>query len=662
MASTWKINGTSTAALNVSNLKIKLCNHAEDVATWTCEGDGIADSARWAYGDTVDIKMGSTRVFQGVVTSIPREGTGEAERVSYEARGGWYWLGKCFYTQKWSVGESGARQSKTRVVLGGESPNTQIRDILSRAMSAGAPIAIGTVSVASVKPPADEQVDLTCANAIDRLLSWFPDTAVWFDYSGGGSPRINLRRRAALSSLTLPVAQAAESVSATPRHDLVVPGVEIVYEITSTKNDKTFRDVRLDSAGDAGALGAARFTIALDGAHQNNVWQSVRADRIWEADLEDPDWWVKRLPELKGWTGPNGTGKPVIHTDFKFPKADGSILNHELVSGSIAPWMRCASASAAIVCTASYSLGGETFQDVTLRANLTLTNAHTGVYSFCQSKQEAEAVPQGLAAQIHDAVKHLYWQGQIKYVGEDPPRLLSPGNRLNLSGGLSAWESMNSAIQTVELAADTGSTVISFGPPEHLGPQDLVQLAQANRKRRATTAQTTRNQPEISATEPVLGGQGPASSAAISGGRGGSQGTWAFEATATPDSGGSTYTVKVRGGTAQAVGGRTAVFPDLTATVSNGEYFYIRFSLWNNNFEPTCYWYNDSTGATGTIEHGQTLPTPSGNARFIVLVLCKVDSSIPGAIVQYRAGAIDIDATLAAGVAGSGITVRTISS
>ena len=563
MTSTWKINGTSTADLNVSSLKIVLRNHAEDEATWTCEGDGIATAARWAYGDTVDIKMGSTRVFQGVVTSIPREGTGEAERVKYEARGGWYFLSKCFYMQKWSVGESGAQQSKTRVVLGGESPNTQIRDILTCAINAGAPIDIGTISVASVKPPADEQVDLTCANAVDRLLAWFPDTAVWFDYSGGGNPRINLKRRASLSALTLPVAQAAESVSATPRHDLVVPGVEIVYEITSTRNGKTFRDVRIDSAPTASALsalGAARFTIALDGEHQNNVWQAVQADRIWESDLEDPDWWVKRLPELKGWTGPDGTGKPVIHTDFKFPKAEGSILNHELVSGSIAPWMRCASTSAAIVCTASYALGGETFENVTLRASLTLTNAHTGVYSFCQSKQEAEAVPQGLAAQIHAAVKHLYYQGQIRYAGEDPPRILSPGNRLNLSGGLPAWNGMNSAIQTVEIVADTGSTTISFGPPEHLGPQDLVQLAQANRKRRATTAQTTRNQPEISATELVLGGQGPASSATISGGRGGSvQNTKDFHAVLEWDQA-TGYKISWRGGTASVLGGSPATF------------------------------------------------------------------------------------------------------
>ncbi|MBQ9344076.1 MAG: hypothetical protein IJT88_02545 [Kiritimatiellae bacterium] len=142
---------------------------------------------------------------------------------------------------------------------------------------------------------------------------------------------------------------------------------------------------------------------------------------------------------------------------------------------------------------------------------------------------------------------------------------------------------------------------------------------------------------------------------------------WAFEATATPELDGDgdptgNYAVNIRGGTAQAIGGGTAVFPDHSfSRINDEEFFYIRFFLWDNTFEPTCYWYNDPTGAACTIEHGQTLPVSADNTRFITLVLCKVDSTVPGAIVQYRAGAIDIDATLAAGVAGSGITVRNIS-
>lgn len=142
---------------------------------------------------------------------------------------------------------------------------------------------------------------------------------------------------------------------------------------------------------------------------------------------------------------------------------------------------------------------------------------------------------------------------------------------------------------------------------------------------------------------------------------------WAFEATATadPDHPGN-FNVSILGGSAQAVGGGTAIAQNASFTnIPNGELFFLRLSIWDTNYEPTLYWHYgngwDTTGLTCQVEHAQALPTPSGNERWIALVLAKLDTSVAGNIVQYRAGAIDVSATLAAGVAGSGITVRTIS-
>lgn len=179
---------------------------------------------------------------------------------------------------------------------------------------------------------------------------------------------------------------------------------------------------------------------------------------------------------------------------------------------------------------------------------------------------------------------------------------------------------------------------------------------------------TVRSSPTVSVSTTANGTTLTAASPAASSASRSAITPWAFEATATPELDANDeltglYTVNILGGTAQATGGPTAVFPSLAAeNVADGEFFYIRFMLWDNNFAPTCYWYNDATGAACTIEHAQALPTSADNSRFVTLVICKLDSSYPGAIIQYRAGAIDIDATLAAGVAGSGITVRTIAS
>lgn len=492
----WKIGLSSggvrstCAELNVSNLKIVLRNHAEDVATWTCEGDDITSSARFAYGSDISIwkeESGlTTRVFRGVVTSIPREGAGTGERVSYEAKGGWYFLEKAYYTQSWAVGENDTAQAKTRVVLGygpngTVTPSSQLSDIIHCAIAAGAPIGYAFASVSNVKLPADEQVDLTCAAAINRILSWFPDTAVWFVYSGTGNPVICMQRRAQLEStaLSLPVEGAADNVSVTPRYDLQVPGVQILFEITSASSTKKFRDVVEQTAGNYTALGAAHFTISLDGGHANWLFNSIHSTPVSAGDLIDPDWWAARVPELAGWTD------VVFGSGSSLPTSGHKTLDHVLDRGAVQPWQDEIAETVTLWATVSYtSAEGDKFADRRIAVTLTMTDAETGVYSFLQSRQSAESVPEGLAAQIYAAVSHLYYEGKISYVGDSPPYVGTyPGRVLNLTGGLTAWATMNSSIQSVEHDVDTGTTTFSFGPPEHLGPQDLAQLALANRKR-----------------------------------------------------------------------------------------------------------------------------------------------------------------------------------
>lgn len=543
MAVTWKIglsdgitgggasNASTTAELNVSNLKITLRNHAEDTASWTCEGDGLASTARFPYGTDISVWKveGSTvtRVFRGVVTSIPRQGSGAAERVDYEAKGGWYWLTKCFYTQTWATGSSNTPQSKTRVVLGygpngTVTPTAQIQAIVNCAIAADAPISLGSASVCSVKLPADEQVDLTCADALNRILAWFPDTVVWFDYSGDSAPAIHLQRRASLSPVTLPVSQAAESVTATPRHDLVVPGVEMIFEITSASGNQQFRDVVVERAPDpfptgADALGAARFTIQLDGGHADYLFNSLQSVPVTAADLRSAAWWAARIPELAGWSNVTfATPYPSL------PTVGTKTLDHELVRGAVQPWQDEIARTVTLKATVSYtSAAGDQFANRVISVTLTMTDAETGVYSFLQSRQAAEDVPRGLAAQVYAAVSHLYYEGRVSYAGDSPPYLdKSIGSRFNLSGGPgNAWASMDSAIQAIEYAVGAGTTTFSFGPPEHLGPQDLVQLALANRKRLECRSQKLYNSSAADiADTPTIGGPATLQDTGVGGG------------------------------------------------------------------------------------------------------------------------------------------------
>lgn len=300
MAVIWKINGYTLDELGITDLKITFANHADDVATWTCDGTDVDATPDHDFPVGTDIAITRAEnvqrriIFQGRITATPRQGSGTASRIAYEARGGWYWLGKVFYTQPWKAGESGT-QSKTRVILGYNpstgapwSGDSQIAHILACA-AAKAPIAAGTVSTLSMVLPADEEVDLTCADAINRVLAWAPDTAVWCDHSQS-TPVLHFRKidgsqAGDVRNIEVHPVQGAESLQIVPRHDLVVPGVEIVYEITSAnQSGKRFRDVVVDNggwngttgaAGDPDALGAAHFTIQLDGGSVRQLYQSV---------------------------------------------------------------------------------------------------------------------------------------------------------------------------------------------------------------------------------------------------------------------------------------------------------------------------------------------------------------------------------------------------
>lgn len=536
MASTWYINDTDLATLGVTDLKIKFCNRADDVATWTCDGKALDSVASFATGTGITIKKGSSSVFRGVLTSLPRYGTGTGQRISYEARGGWYFLGKVFYTQKWPKSVSGLLHSKTRVVLGYEgndsgthgqqcSASRQLKDIVTVAHNKAASHIAGSTSyidVSSIKLPADEEVDLTCADAINRVLRWFPDTVVWFDHTQS-PPVCHMKRRADISDIQYLSAANAEEVELTPRDDLVVPGVSIDYEITSASSNKTYKDVQTDSAnaGNPSALGAAHFTVQLDGGSSHYLWQSVTSEALPStrpaATVAGMTAWgnfiQQYIPELDR----TGTFEDfsLVSPDVWPPRYQvpgtqtHKILDHVLLRGEIQPWMADKyAAETRLEFKASYTDGdGNTYVDRKFRVTLALTNCQSGIYNFRENVTPAEEVPEGLAKAIYDAVGTLYHEGRAVVVDDDPPDIASPGQKLSISGVLPSGSAV-CLVQSAEWDVGRGRSTVSFGPPQHVGVQDLVELAQANRKRKSSVSAGSYKTSEVTRTEQSIGGVG----------------------------------------------------------------------------------------------------------------------------------------------------------
>lgn len=96
-----------------------------------------------------------------------------------------------------------------------------------------------------------------------------------------------------------------------------------------------------------------------------------------------------------------------------------------------------------------------------------------------------ETAPVGLAQTLHEAVSVLHYEGRFRLSEEECQGGIAPGNVLNLSNGITAWATMRAVVQSVSFNLDAGATEIVFGPPQHLGLQDYINLLIGNRNRNA---------------------------------------------------------------------------------------------------------------------------------------------------------------------------------
>lgn len=131
----------------------------------------------------------------------------------------------------------------------------------------------------------------------------------------------------------------------------------------------------------------------------------------------------------------------------------------------------------------SYATLGESVTSRELSHTLVVTNAKSGIYKMVSEKREAEPEPAGLAASLYASLGALQHEGRCVLVGAQHFGVARPGHSIRLSGGPDSWATMNAVVQSVELDVAAERTTVSFGPPSRLGPQDLFQLLQANRKR-----------------------------------------------------------------------------------------------------------------------------------------------------------------------------------
>ena len=305
------------------------------------------------------------------------------------------------------------------------------------------------------------------------------------------------------------------------RPDLQRSGVVLIYTRTNRANEAVWETREIDDypvSSSPSSPAVLTRTIALAGgvANQTILTQKIDVDPITQADLVFTSpvtsgsqftalstWWKNHAPELRA---PGITLK--AFRNGTRTKDDGTSYTvacaRELVKGAITDWMMDNQGIDAeqqlIAVEVAYEITDP--DDATRKENVikqlsaivTATSAQTQTYSFtaATSYTPAEATPTGLARAIYDAISVLVFDGRVQLTERDPtlPNLL--GYTLNLFGGLAAWKTMAAHIQRHEVRLDSGRTLLTFGPPKQLGPDDLVELYRVNRNRQPVTSYMTR--------------------------------------------------------------------------------------------------------------------------------------------------------------------------
>lgn len=491
----------SFAFWRISHATRVLKNQSVDSVTLEREGD--SPSPPFTFGASIKIYRAQQLWFQGIVTETPSFSTARKEYQRYVISGPWWFLERTIYQQKWKEVDSISNEEdeesslhniyKSHLILGQDengnpiSIGEQIGDIIDYlSEEVHVPIALDPQINLPIFIPYDECKDLSCAEVIQRLLRWAPDTVSFFDYTGD-IPCLYLKRQHQLETQVIDLSQKHTGLTELhirPRYDLQIPAVVLKFEKTHTSNGKIWSTIETQAypiGSDGTTPQSLVMTVELEGSRATYVRQKITSTLI---DITNVTWWKDHLPGLE-----NVPAEVITIEDVE----RSGELPRELTEGSVADWMNASVETDRIQGYLSYTSDEESVYRKHVAIKLRTTDALPKVYQCLSSYQSEESIPSNLAEQLYQGVSYLPFEGHLCFEAREI--FNNPmGKKLNIMGGEPDWETMNAQVQEVMEQLETGQTRITLGPARHLGAADLIELTRGNRHRfsvRNATARST---------------------------------------------------------------------------------------------------------------------------------------------------------------------------
>jgi hypothetical protein len=462
-------------------------NQGRDVVTFRhISAHSLSEAPTFEAFHRLVIYRDSEQWFMGTVAEIPVLGSGIDESRHYRICGPWWDLETLVYQQPWKMVENPGGGDpvfvsayKSHVILGQSIDGSaiavgqQLNDILSYAANCAVPMEISPIDLDQTMP-FDECKDLSCAEAIQRVLRWIPDAVSWFDYSTP-LPTLHVCRRSELAAVTFPLDDSVDLISISPRYSLNLLGVAVKYERVHSSGGHSWRTMEVDRYPpdvDEQQSRVLTMTVELAGTRSQYIIQNITAEEI---QPQDAQWWCGHVPSLS-------SVDPATISILSCGR--NSQLPRELRDGCVADWMAVAVEDDTVWATIGYGDGFTEISQQRVAVRLKATDATTRTYTRLSTYAGEEATPVGLARALWESFAAVTFDGTLQWIGEEI-RDISMGMRLNLFGGQLEWQSMDAEIQECMEDIDRGTVRVKFGSAVHLGMRDLIQLTRVNRGREA---------------------------------------------------------------------------------------------------------------------------------------------------------------------------------
>lgn len=535
------------AEWGIRAVRRRLVSQGIDAISFVQPASSDLDDPLFEEGEIVEIKRDDALWFYGRAEDAEGFATGRNAGLAYTISGPWWWLANMGFRQVWKVRPNPfepalADQFSSYCLLGSKVDGTQqtikdqIAEALNYAIGQDAPLAFDIDGLSTIFPPIRDVWNAPVADVIKKMIEWAPDIVSWFDYSTDPYPTLRMRRRENQAEvlLNLKASMKADGYKISERkvrarNDLKVPGVVIYYIRTDSNNGSVYSVINEEkyppgiTGREPKALVAA---INLEGANITYAQVTIECPTI---DAQSANWWKLHDAHLQS---PSIVGLSITPNSATYTDENGDAvepLARELI-GTWSPWMGGSVQRINVRALASWTERGDNGAVITvverpIVTSIIATNLASGTYNSAPSGVTGEPQPIGLAEALYKAASVLHYEGRVVLKEEQCSGRVSVGSVLNLDNGRTPWKTMRAQVQEVVEEIDTGTTTVVFGPPQHLGPSDYIELLRATHNRLRFASPASRATGIAGGTSAILG-QAVSKQVATSGHGGVTQQKW----------------------------------------------------------------------------------------------------------------------------------------